>query len=400
MIAMALACQPQADHRRRADHRARRHGAGADPGPAEGADARDRRRADPDHARPGRGGALCRPCGGDVRRAHRRAGIGARAVRAAAPPLHARPAGLDPAARQRLPASAWCRSRASRPTWPRLPPGCAFAPRCQHAPTRPAVASRPLLRERRRPATCSACHHDHATSPDPMSPDPTTVAAGRRPEGALPAAAPGLLRKLDRRGEGGGRRLVHARAAARRWAWSARAAAARAPPAWRCCACSRSPAGASCSKAHDITAQQARTGTFRRRMQMVYQDPYGSLNPRMKVRDIVGEPLQVHGMDKNRGEYDERVAALLQHRGPAARHGRALPARVLRRPAPAHRHRPRAGAGAQPDHLRRAGVGAGRVDPGAGRQRAAWNCRSAWAWPICSSRTTWRWCATSATAWR
>ncbi len=62
----------------------------------------------------------------------------------------------------------------------------------------------------------------------------------------------------------------------------------------------------------DITAQQARTGTFRRRMQMVYQDPYGSLNPRMKVRDLVGEPLQVHGLAKNRSEYQERIANLLQ----------------------------------------------------------------------------------------
>ena len=61
----------------------------------------------------------------------------------------------------------------------------------------------------------------------------------------------------------------------------------------------------------DITRQQARTGTFRRRMQMVYQDPYGSLNPRMRVRDIVGEPLQVHGLAGNRSEYAERVATLL-----------------------------------------------------------------------------------------
>jgi oligopeptide transport system ATP-binding protein len=62
----------------------------------------------------------------------------------------------------------------------------------------------------------------------------------------------------------------------------------------------------------DITAQQARTGTFRRRMQMVYQDPYGSLNPRMKVRDLIGEPLQVHGMDRNPSEYQDRIAGLLK----------------------------------------------------------------------------------------
>ncbi len=50
---------------------------------------------------------------------------------------------------------------------------------------------------------------------------------------------------------------------------------------------------------------------LRRRMQMVYQDPYGSLNPRMKVRDIVGEPLEVHGLAENRVAYKERVASLL-----------------------------------------------------------------------------------------
>jgi oligopeptide transport system ATP-binding protein len=50
---------------------------------------------------------------------------------------------------------------------------------------------------------------------------------------------------------------------------------------------------------------------LRKRMQMVYQDPYGSLDPRMKVRDIVGEPLAVHGVSGDSAAYRERVAALL-----------------------------------------------------------------------------------------
>ena len=50
---------------------------------------------------------------------------------------------------------------------------------------------------------------------------------------------------------------------------------------------------------------------MRRRMQMVYQDPYGSLNPRMRVRDIVGEPLQVHGLDTDPAQYRDRIASLL-----------------------------------------------------------------------------------------
>ena len=50
---------------------------------------------------------------------------------------------------------------------------------------------------------------------------------------------------------------------------------------------------------------------IRRRMQMVYQDPYGSLNPRMKVRAIVGEPLEVHGQAGERTAYARRVAELI-----------------------------------------------------------------------------------------
>ncbi len=50
---------------------------------------------------------------------------------------------------------------------------------------------------------------------------------------------------------------------------------------------------------------------IRKRMQMVYQDPYGSLNPRMRVRDIVGEPLEVHGLGNDRKALRERVSALI-----------------------------------------------------------------------------------------
>nr|MBC7245355.1 ATP-binding cassette domain-containing protein [Chloroflexota bacterium] len=50
---------------------------------------------------------------------------------------------------------------------------------------------------------------------------------------------------------------------------------------------------------------------FRPQIQMIFQDPYGSLNPRMTLFDIVGEPLLVNGM-KDRKERAERVAELLR----------------------------------------------------------------------------------------
>ncbi len=54
---------------------------------------------------------------------------------------------------------------------------------------------------------------------------------------------------------------------------------------------------------------------YRRRMQMIYQDPYASLNPRMSAGDIVGEPLIIHGDGANRMQRREKVAALFQRVG-------------------------------------------------------------------------------------
>jgi oligopeptide transport system ATP-binding protein len=50
---------------------------------------------------------------------------------------------------------------------------------------------------------------------------------------------------------------------------------------------------------------------MRRHMQMIFQDPYASLNPRMTIRDIVGEPLLVHDVAKG-NEIDKRVSELLE----------------------------------------------------------------------------------------
>jgi oligopeptide/dipeptide ABC transporter ATP-binding protein len=53
---------------------------------------------------------------------------------------------------------------------------------------------------------------------------------------------------------------------------------------------------------------------LRREMQIIFQDPYASLNPRMRVRDIVGEPLVIHGL-KDKEERRTRVAELLKKVG-------------------------------------------------------------------------------------
>ncbi len=51
---------------------------------------------------------------------------------------------------------------------------------------------------------------------------------------------------------------------------------------------------------------------IRRRIQMVYQDPYESLNPRMRVQDIIGEPLVVQGLKRDRHSYRARIGELME----------------------------------------------------------------------------------------
>jgi oligopeptide transport system ATP-binding protein len=70
----------------------------------------------------------------------------------------------------------------------------------------------------------------------------------------------------------------------------------------------------------DIAALDTRqTLAFRRRVQAVFQDPYSSLNPRMTVEEIVGEPLLVHGVESDRAARLQRVRELLSVCGLPAR---------------------------------------------------------------------------------
>ncbi|WP_106495915.1 ABC transporter ATP-binding protein [Lentibacillus sp. Marseille-P4043] len=64
---------------------------------------------------------------------------------------------------------------------------------------------------------------------------------------------------------------------------------------------------------------------FNRSMQMIFQDPYASLNPRMTVKDIIAEGLDIHGLVKDKKERLNRVNELLETVGLNADHGNRYP---------------------------------------------------------------------------
>jgi len=69
-----------------------------------------------------------------------------------------------------------------------------------------------------------------------------------------------------------------------------------------------------------ITAQNI--DQYRKEMQIVFQDPYSSLNPRMTVADIVGEPLDIHKLYRTKKERSEKIAELLNLVGLNSDHAR------------------------------------------------------------------------------
>ena len=76
----------------------------------------------------------------------------------------------------------------------------------------------------------------------------------------------------------------------------------------------------------DITRFKRRQmRSVRRDVQIVFQDPYASLNPRMTVREIVGEPLRIHGLYRRRGEGRRRVEELLRTVGLSPEHANRFP---------------------------------------------------------------------------
>jgi len=74
---------------------------------------------------------------------------------------------------------------------------------------------------------------------------------------------------------------------------------------------------------HQLDKKDMRS--VRRQMQIIFQDPYASLNPRMTVADIIGEPMDIHNLAENKKERNKKVEELLERVGLLADHMKRYP---------------------------------------------------------------------------
>ncbi len=121
----------------------------------------------------------------------------------------------------------------------------------------------------------------------------------------------------------------------------------------------------------DLGRERAERRSMRKDIQVVFQDPLSSLSPRLTVEQIIGEGLEIHEPGLDAEARRKRIVRGAVRRRPDRKRprraaARALPARILGRPAPAHRHRARADREAEGGGARRAHQRARRHDPEAG----------------------------------
>ncbi len=75
---------------------------------------------------------------------------------------------------------------------------------------------------------------------------------------------------------------------------------------------------------HEIKSRKE-TLQFRKNIQMIFQDPFASLNPRLTIKEIIGGPLELHHMVSSKKERDKRVGELLEEVGLSANFAERYP---------------------------------------------------------------------------
>ena len=311
MIAMALVVQPEAPDRRRADHRARRHDPGADPGAAARAAGRARHGGPADHPRPRRRRRDRRARRGDVRGQGRRGG----ARRASSSRSRGIPTRRACCARSRAIDTAGDRRTTRLEAIPGIGAGLRAAaglPRSRRAaPHRRALCAEndPPLDAKSSRATRSRCCAARARR-ETCRDDASRCSRSRDLVKHFPVSG-GLLSREVARGARGRRRVASTIARGETLGLVGESGCGKSTPG-------RShPAPDRADRGRGLVRRQGRHGARTRRrcarfggdMQIIFQDPYASLNPRMTVGEIVGEPLDHPRLAETGAEREERVAA-------------------------------------------------------------------------------------------